>query len=84
MSDGTLSVRRRDVKEKSDPRSQLDSLSDIHFGQTNMSPRDKSYGVEELRLHTPTSKRLKEHDKLLKNFRYSAALDSVLKRVGDL
>jgi U3 small nucleolar RNA-associated protein 15 len=84
MSDGTLSVRRREVNESGVSQSQLDPLSllsEIDIGQTNTN---QSYDIRELRLHTRTSKRLKEHDKMLKNFRYSAALDSVLKKVSHL
>ena len=86
MSDGTLSVRRKDTKESVDSQVQLDSLSllsGIHVGQTNTNPRGKFHDLGELRLHTQISKQLKEHDKMLKNFRYSAALDSVLKKAGD-
>jgi len=77
LSDGTLSVRRREIKGSDDLQNQLDSLTllSVHF-----NPGSKSHDLGELRLHTQTSKRLKEHDKMLKNFRYSAALDSVLKK----
>jgi hypothetical protein len=85
MSDGTLSVRRREMKENGNSQLQLDSLSllsGIHISQANTNSRSKIHQLGELRLHIQTSKRLKEHDKMLKNFRYSAALDSVLKKVG--
>lgn len=38
-------------------------------------------GVDELRVESRRVKRLKEFDKLLKRFKYSAALDSVLRKV---
>lgn len=79
MSDGTLSVRRREMKS-GDSQLLLDSLSlpsGNHIGQTKLRSN------LEIRLHTQTSKRLKEHDKMLKNFKFSPALDSVLKKVSD-
>jgi len=93
MSDGTLSVRRRDTKASDDPRetrSRFDvptTLSDINTGYGRMpqnTPFKISADAGEQRLQVQTSTKLKEHDKLLKNFKYSAALDSVLKKVGSL
>jgi U3 small nucleolar RNA-associated protein 15 len=93
MSDGTLSVRRRDTKASEDLReteSRFDVptiLSDINTGHGPVSqktPSKVSLDAGEQRLQVQTSKKLKEHDKLLKNFKYSAALDSVLKKVGSL
>jgi len=81
MSDGTLSVRRRDVRDESrlQPLDALNMFSDISLSSTANS---KSMGPEELRLHMRTSRKLKEYDKFLKNFKYSAALDCVLKKVS--
>jgi len=89
MSDGTLSVRRRDTKVTEDPQesqSRFDvptTLSDINTGHDRMSqntPFKMSTDAGEQRLQVHTSTKLKEHDKLLKTFKYSAALDSVLKK----
>jgi U3 small nucleolar RNA-associated protein 15 len=38
--------------------------------------------LDEFRVEGRRSKRLKEYDQLLKGFKYSAALDSVLRKVG--
>jgi len=81
MSDGTLSVRRRDTK--------VNDVSQLGQGQANVPGflsgiHDQKKGAQdagELRLQSQTSKRLKDYDKLLKNFKYSAALDAVLKKV---
>lgn len=75
MSDGTLSVRRRDVKEPQP----LDTFIDISL---NSTANGKPKNPDELRLHMRTSRKLKEYDKFLKNFKYSAALDCVLKKVS--
>lgn len=89
MSDGTLSVRRRDVKASEalrETQSHFDLpaiFSDINIGHgPKDTPTKTSPDTGEQRLQVQTSKKLKEHDKLLKNFKYSAALDSVLKKVG--
>jgi len=51
--------------------------------------RDKGNGkasaagdIDEWRVESRRTKRLKEFDRLLKGFKYSAALDSVLRKVG--
>lgn len=87
MSDGTLSVRRRDAKASEalrETQSRLDlptMLSDISLGHgPEGTPSKISPDAGEQRLQAQISKKLKEHDKLLKNFKYSAALDSVLKK----
>jgi U3 small nucleolar RNA-associated protein 15 len=88
MSDGTLSVRRRDVKASEALREtqnhvDLPIFSDINIGHGPENTLSKtSPDTGEQRLQVQTSKKLKEHDKLLKIFKYSAALDSVLKKVG--
>jgi len=88
LSDGTLSVRRRDAKSsealrETQTRFDLPTiLSDINIGHgPEDTPSKISCDTGEQRLQAQTSKKLKEHDKLLKNFKYSAALDSVLKKV---
>jgi len=88
MSDGTLSVRRRDAKASEVLREtqnhfDLPTFSDINIGHgPEVTPSKILPDIGEQRLQVQTSKKLKEHDKLLKNFKYSAALDSVLKKVG--
>ncbi|KJA30233.1 hypothetical protein HYPSUDRAFT_153736 [Hypholoma sublateritium FD-334 SS-4] len=88
MSDGTLSIRRRDPKASEPKPDQAHAnvsaiLSDINIGHGVSHQRTaakSSADKSELRLQTQTSKKLKEYDKYLKNFKYSAALDSVLKK----
>lgn len=89
MSDGTLCIRRRDLKASEVQHEQTHAnipaiLSDINIGHgiTHMKTAAKGAADKgELRLETQTSKKLKEYDKYLKSFKYSAALDSVLKKV---
>jgi len=102
MSDGTLSVRRRQ------PRVSEAAASDLPFSPATLRSgtfesflggalpaigqghaRDKRKGkaisggdVDELRVESRRTKRLKEFDRLLKGFKYSAALDSVLLKVN--
>lgn len=93
MSDGTLSIRRRDPKasEVSVEDKMLSNistvLSDINIGNGLLvekpSPKQLVDSGEQ-RMKTQASKKLKEYDKFLKNFKYSAALDSVLKKVPHL
>ena len=78
MSDGTLSVRRR--QPKASEASAAGESAGIP-SLTSQSQRKISRDPAEIRIDKVSSKRLKEHDKLLKSFRYSAALDSVLKKV---
>ena len=86
MSDGTLSVRRRQPKG-AEVQEQVNS-SDIYVdipGVLNPVARRSlpkaTNDAGELRMVTQPVKKLKEYDKLLKAFKYSAALDSVLKKV---
>lgn len=94
MSDGTLSVRRRQPKasEGADPPFALKSgafetflggtLPVIGQGRTKSKIKPKPTGdVDELRIESRRARRLKEYDRLLKGFKYSAALDSVLRKV---
>lgn len=90
MSDGTLSIRRRDPKASEisqDDQVRLDAptlLHDINIGhgsQRHTPPSKSVIDATELRVESQTSKKLKEYDKFLKSFKYSAALDSVLKKV---
>jgi U3 small nucleolar RNA-associated protein 15 len=96
MSDGTLSVRRR--QPKASEGSTVDALRSGGFesflgatvpgigqgtvrGKVQLKPTGD---LNELRVETKRRKRLKDYDKLLKNFKYSAALDSVLRKVGSI
>ena len=86
MSDGTLSVRMRQPKV-AEIQTQVNS-SDIYVdipGDLNPLTRKSlpkaTSDAGELRMVTQPVKKLKEYDKLLKAFKYSAALDSVLKKV---
>jgi U3 small nucleolar RNA-associated protein 15 len=102
MSDGTLSVRRRQ------PRASEAATSDLSFSSAVLRSgtfesflggtlpaigqgrvRDKGKGkanvigdLDEFRVESKRTKRLKEFDRLLKGFKYSAALDSVLRKVS--
>jgi U3 small nucleolar RNA-associated protein 15 len=99
MSDGTLSVRRR--QPKASESSSLDPFSSaslrtgafesflgttvpsIGQGHVRQKGKPKPAGdADELRVESKRRKRLKEYDKLLKGFKYSAALDSVLRKVA--
>lgn len=86
MSDGTLSVRRRQPKG-AEVQEQVD-FSDIYVDiPGDLSPVARrslpkaTRDAGELRMVTQPVKKLKEYDKLLKAFKYSAALDTVLKKV---
>ncbi|KAF9467239.1 Trp-Asp repeat-containing protein [Collybia nuda] len=92
MSDGTLSVRRRQPKPSE--ASAFDGLHSGVFesvlgavgapssqGISRNKTRSRPLGdMDELRVESRRRKRLKEYDKLLKGFKYSAALDSVLRK----
>jgi U3 small nucleolar RNA-associated protein 15 len=93
MSDGTLSVRRRQPKASEGStvdvlRPGIESLlgaavPDIGQGTVRGKVQPKPKGdVNELRVEGKRRKRLKDYDKFLKGFKYSAALDSVLRKVG--
>ncbi|KAF7796092.1 hypothetical protein EIP86_007263 [Pleurotus ostreatoroseus] len=96
MSDGTLSVRRRQAKASESSANDLFSpaalrtgafesflgtLPSLGHGHVKSKQKSKPVGdVNELRVESKRKKRLKEYDKLLKGFRYSAALDAVLRK----
>jgi len=96
MSDGTLSVRRRQLKatEGSAVDLRLPGVFESSFeatvpgigqGTARGKVHPKPTGdVNELRVESKRRKRLNDYDKLLKSFKYSAALDSVLRKVGCL
>lgn len=95
MSDGTLSVRRRQPKASEGADQPFaaalksgafetflgGTLPAIGQGRTKSKIKPKPTGdVDELRIESRRAKRLKEYDRLLKGFKYSAALDSVLRK----
>lgn len=100
MSDGTLSVRRRQPKasegalahgplsEASLRAAKLESfLGGVlpSIGQPRIRDRTKSKpvgDVYEFKVESRRRRRLKEYDRLLKGFKYSAALDSALRKVS--
>ena len=98
MSDGTLSVRRRQPKASEPAAQDLFSIASLRsgafesflggslptLGQGRVKEKKKSKPVgdiDELKVESKRKKRLREYDRLLKNFKYSAALDSVLRKV---
>ena len=96
MSDGTLSVRRRQPKasQQSDPLTTLKGSTFESYLNANLTNigmgkfKDKSAGkarpvgdVDELKIESKRKKKLREYDRLLKAFKYAAALDSVLRKV---
>ena len=100
MTDGTLSVRRRQQKASestNDPFS-ISSLRSGTFetflggeippiGEGKFRDKGKAKAkpigdVDEFRVEARRKKKLREYDRLLKIFKYSAALDSVLRKVS--
>ena len=101
MSDGTLSVRRRQPKasEETSAHSPLSEASiraatlesflgvSTGIGRPRIRDRIKSKpvgDVDEFKVESRRRRRLKEYDRLLKGFKYSAALDSALRKVSNL
>ncbi|KAJ7068310.1 WD40-repeat-containing domain protein [Mycena amicta] len=97
MSDGTLSVRRRQPKPSetaADPAFSAAvlrsgayesflgaSFSPLGQGTVRQKIKAKPVGdVNEFRVESRRAKRLKDYDRLLKSFKYSAALDAVLRK----
>lgn len=99
MSDGTLSVRRRQLKASENTASDLlagavlrsgafesflGNLPTIGQGRVKSKQKSKPTGdADELRVESKRRRRLRDYDRLLKNFKYSAALDSVLRKVSN-
>ena len=95
MSDGTFSVRRRQPKasESTTSQARTDALQQgtyeffldagaIGQGHTKAKGKAKATGdPNEFRVETKRRKRLREYDRLLKEFKHSAALDSDRKSV---
>ncbi|KII95153.1 hypothetical protein PLICRDRAFT_96605 [Plicaturopsis crispa FD-325 SS-3] len=84
MSDGTLSVRRRQPKASEGAASDMPfSAAALKSGQGHVKNKTKSKPLgdaNEFRVESRRKKRLREYDRLLKNFKYSAALDSVMRK----
>lgn len=98
MTDGTLSIRRRNPKA-TESRSLEDEKEALragsfeffatgmlgNLGEGHVKPKLRNKTPQgapgELKIVPQKKKRLKEHDRLLKSFKYRAALDSVLRKV---
>lgn len=94
MSDGTLSVRRRQQKASETSDNAPFSASNVRSGafesflgsgigqgQTKNKSKSRPIGdANEFRIESKRTKRLKDYDRFLKGFKYSAALDSVLRK----
>ncbi|EMD40738.1 hypothetical protein CERSUDRAFT_130935 [Gelatoporia subvermispora B] len=96
MSDGTLSVRRRQPKASEPGASDVFSamalrsgafesflggvLPTIGQGRVREKKTKPQGDVDELKVESKRKKRLREYDRMLKGFKYSAALDSVLRK----
>ncbi|KAF8529167.1 Trp-Asp repeat-containing protein [Hysterangium stoloniferum] len=101
MSDGTLSVRRRDPKASltsvaADTLTSADALRSGNYESllggtlprlgepryrrdTKVKPKPND-DINEFRVESRRKKRLRDYDRLLKSFKYGAALDSVLRK----
>ncbi|WVQ95554.1 hypothetical protein IAU59_002651 [Kwoniella sp. CBS 9459] len=100
LSDGTLSVRRRDPKASELANSDSASNTNLSlqggayeyfadmeaiFGTGHLKAKKKDLGpvvgpADEFRVESRRRTRLKDFDKFLKGFKYSAALDAGLKK----
>lgn len=97
MSDGTLSVRRRDAKAKEVAEEEAkqaaiangayEYFADMEavFGRGHVKAKGAALGpvigpADEFRVETRRKERLRDYDKYLKSFKYSAALDAALKK----
>lgn len=101
MSDGTLSVRRRQAKASeqsaTDPFSlaslragtfesflgiDLSSIGKGRFREKGKAKARPLGDADEFRIEARRRRKLRAYDRLLKNFKYSAALDTVLRKVS--
>ncbi|WWC92202.1 uncharacterized protein L201_007156 [Kwoniella dendrophila CBS 6074] len=100
LTDGTLSVRRRDQKamelanQASNQNTNLSLVGGTYeyfadmeqiFGQGYIKAKKSDLGpakgsIDEFKVETRRKRKLKEFDRFLKNFKYSAALDASLKK----
>jgi len=97
MTDGTLSIRRRDPKASERQSEEIEKqtlqqgtyeffatgiLGNIGEGNVKPKQKTKPVGVPgEMKVVSQRKKKLKEYDRHLKAFKYGAALDSVLRKV---
>lgn len=83
-SETTAAQARKDALQQGTYEFFLDA-GNIGHGHTKSSTakgKGKAIGdANEIRVETKKRKRLREYDQLLKEFKYSAALDSVLREV---
>ena len=98
MSDGTLSVRQRQQKASQISPDLADTLtagtyetflggalSSVGQGRVKAKTQSTFHGdANEFRVESRRAPRLREYDRLLKSFKYSAALDAVLRKVRSL
>lgn len=96
MADGTLSVRFRRPKAMelvglgSAHATAVSGMLNPSFqgvgrGTIREKSRPRPIGdADEFRVESRRTKRLKDYDKLLKGFKYSAALDAVLRKVSSI
>jgi U3 small nucleolar RNA-associated protein 15 len=105
MSDGSLSVRRRQPKPSEGAANAAKSsgagVYEFYMGGSSFAlgskgagsrPKPQSKGkqpatagiLDEFRVEQRRQKRLREYDRLLKTFKYAAALDAVLRKVSDM
>lgn len=97
MSDGTLSVRRREhtdaelselaARSEAAKQGTWEAFADYEaIGEGTVNPKGVSYepigDQDELRVERRRRKRLRQYDKYLKSFRYRDALDEVLQPVS--
>ncbi|KAI6164903.1 Trp-Asp repeat-containing protein [Pisolithus thermaeus] len=87
MSDGTLSVRRRHMEYTTALKTGTyetflgGTLPLVGQGRVKTKTKAKAVGdAGELRVESRRVKRLKQYDRFLKAFKYSAALDAVLQK----
>jgi U3 small nucleolar RNA-associated protein 15 len=83
MTDGTLSIRRRkDGRQEDRPELTSDVISFPSFGElSKKSPPNRSQDAHGVRVSSRRQKKMHDYDRLLKAFKYSAALDAVVGRV---
>lgn len=94
MADGTLCIRKRDLRQaeierREQDRAALAAGSYEHFmeagttlrGQTAKGRQQGVAAADELRVEAARRRKLKDYDRLLKSFRYRDALDAALRKV---
>lgn len=79
MADGTLSVRKRDVRA-SEAAAREQRKAAFASGTYEFAPAAATTGQDDLRVEAARKRRLRDYDRLLKAFRYSDALDAALRK----